>query len=413
MAKSSLPSFFETATNTYTSEGSIGEGGCGTVFRVHDPDREPYALKLLKKANRIKRKRFKHELAFCQNYPHRHIVKVVDYGTVKVEDETLPFYVMPLYQSSLRTLMKNGIPAEDVLKLFNDILNGVEAAHLQGVFHRDLKPENLLVELPGPHIVVADFGIAHFEEELLLTSVQTKAGDKLANYLYSAPEQRAEGVVDKRADIFALGRILNEMFTGEVPQSTGHTLIAAAAPDFAYLDPIIDRMIRQSPAERPGSIREIKAELHSHAAVFSSQQKLDQIRKIAVSITTPDDPLGGKQVIPVDFDYYPRHLRFRLEPPPPPLWIVELQKLQDPESILDVIDHTGPDTFRISANETNLVQVAKNVQAMVQRANQNYRERIAKDAFEEEARQRNLLAREVKSREERLRGVRALLEAGI
>jgi len=144
----------------------------------------------------------------------------------------LPFYVMPLYDSSLRKLMEGGVSPGDVLKLFNDILDGVEAAHLQNVFHRDLKPENLLVEMPGRRIVVADFGIAHFEEEDLFTAVKT-GDERLANYRYSAPEQRTPGgSVDHRADIFALGLILNEMFTGELAQGTAHKLVAAADPNF-------------------------------------------------------------------------------------------------------------------------------------------------------------------------------------
>jgi serine/threonine protein kinase len=109
-----------------------------------------------------------------------------------------------------------------VLPLFSGILDGVEAAHLLRVTHRDLKPENILCDeksLP----VVADFGIAHFEEDIIATAVKTPAGAKMANLSYSAPEQRMRGAaVDLRADIFALGLILNEMFTRSVPQGVGY-----------------------------------------------------------------------------------------------------------------------------------------------------------------------------------------------
>jgi serine/threonine protein kinase len=154
---------------------------------------------------------------------------------------------MPLLASTLRKYMQAGISQDQVLRVFSDILDGVEAAHLQGVIHRDLKPENLLVS-EDKRIVVADFGIAHFREEELFTAVETRATDKLANYRYSAPEQRMPGgVVNRRADVFAMGYILNEMFTGDVPHGAGYQRIAEVAPDYAYLDPLVDAMIQQSP----------------------------------------------------------------------------------------------------------------------------------------------------------------------
>jgi len=153
-----------------------------------------------------------------------------------------------------------------------------EAAHLQNVIHRDLKPENLLIEMPGHRVVVADFGVAHFEEEDLLTAVRTGVAERLANYRCSAPEQRTTArSADHRADIFALGLILNEMFTGEVPQGTAYKLIAAVAPHFGYLDPVVEKMIRQDPTERPSSIRAIKDELHMRGVEFVTRQKLDKI----------------------------------------------------------------------------------------------------------------------------------------
>ena len=61
---------FETATNTYTADGSIGDGACGTVYRVSDSDGEVFAVKLLRNASSVKRKRFKNELGFCRRNQH-------------------------------------------------------------------------------------------------------------------------------------------------------------------------------------------------------------------------------------------------------------------------------------------------------------------------------------------------------
>jgi serine/threonine protein kinase len=87
-----------------------------------------------------------------------------------------------------------------------------------GVNHRDLKPENILYHMESNTLGVADFGIARFRQEDLITAVKTGPQEKLANFVYAAPEQRFAGrPVDLRADIYALRLIMNEMYTGEVP----------------------------------------------------------------------------------------------------------------------------------------------------------------------------------------------------
>src|ERR1700724_951360 len=121
---------------------------------------------------------------------------------------------MPLAQGSLRELMNDGMHAEAVLQQFGQIWNGVESAHLQDVWHRDLKPENVLI-LDKTCLAIADFGVARFAQEELYTLVETRPHARLANFLYAAPEQRTRGApTDHRADIYALGLMLNEMFTG-------------------------------------------------------------------------------------------------------------------------------------------------------------------------------------------------------
>jgi serine/threonine protein kinase len=165
----------------------------------------------------------------------------------------------------------------------------VEAAHLSRVIHRDLKPENVLVD-DNNICVVADFGIAHFEEEELVTAVETKANDRLANFLYAAPEQRVRnGNVTGRADLFALGLILNEMFTGQVIQGTGFRRIASVNPSASYLDGIVDRLVQNDPAARYASIDELKKDLLAARNVFVSRQALDAQAGQVVSRSAPGE----------------------------------------------------------------------------------------------------------------------------
>jgi eukaryotic-like serine/threonine-protein kinase len=76
------------------------------------------------------------------------------------------FYAMPLYAGTLRDLIKKGIAADAVLPFFGQLLAGVNAAHLLGVWYRDIKPENVLFSASENKLIIADFGIAHFEENV-------------------------------------------------------------------------------------------------------------------------------------------------------------------------------------------------------------------------------------------------------
>ena len=264
---------FETIFDSYQAVEKVGEGGSGQVFRVESEDGQTYAVKCLDadKISTKKLKRFKNELYFCLRNVHINIIQVHDYGTTTFKGKECLFYVMPYHEATLRSLIEEGIGLKKIPQYFSQILEAVQVAHQREIWHRDLKPENILYDSSSDLLLVADFGIAHFCEEFLQTSVETGRQERLANFQYAAPEQRTKGrSVDFKADVYALGLILNEMFTGEVPHGTNYKIIASMAHDFAHLDELIERMIRQSPDERP-TIREVinelrKGSLMSHEA---------------------------------------------------------------------------------------------------------------------------------------------------
>jgi serine/threonine protein kinase len=252
----------------YTLGRSIGNGGAGVVFEARTEDNDPCAVKILATAEASKVRRFKNEVSYCFRKQHRNTISVWDFGQT-ADGKT--FYVMPLYGSTLRKLISKGVEQAKILDLFSQVLDGVESAHQSGVCHRDLKPENILFDETTATLVVADFGIAKFKEENLQTAVETSDQERLANFLYSAPEQRVKGKpADQRADIYALGLILNEIFTGDVPQGTGFKRIAAVAPRYAYLDAVIDSMVQQIPENRPQSIQAIRGALRLKAVPVKS-----------------------------------------------------------------------------------------------------------------------------------------------
>ena len=242
-----------TVFSEYTIDRQISQGGNGTIYRVHNPNNERFALKAIDrdKTSSEKLKRFKNEMVFCESNNNLHIIKVLDHGTHTTNEENLIFYIMPEYEKTLRGLMDEGIPSEEVLPIITQILKGLQFAHEKGVWHRDIKPENILVDQKG-NVVIADFGIAHFSSDNLATIVETKRSDRMANFQYAAPEQREKGVgVDGRADIFAVGLILNEMFTHTLPIGSNYRKIGDVNPGCAWLDSVVDSMLQQMPDDRP------------------------------------------------------------------------------------------------------------------------------------------------------------------
>lgn len=333
---------FRSAFGTYTVDSLIGEGGSGRVFAVSDENGGRWALKTLKpeSLNSQRLRRFKNEIHFCQKTRHQNVISVYDYGTATDGEVTVPFYVMPLYERTLRSEMPSEDPIEG-LKVFAQILDGVEAAHLQGVWHRDLKPDNILV---GDTVVVADFGIAHFAEPLLRTIVNTHDKERLANFVYAAPEQRQQQVVDHRADLFSLGLMLNELFTGEIPHGTNYRTIGRAHPSHAFLDDIVERLISQDPGERYQSIEELKREISSRGTKYLAAQELRAAEQQVVAKYTPDE-IPELSIIDVDIER--GHLTLTLNAEPPADWIQFFrQGLYGHRSL----HGHGPGTFEFNRN---------------------------------------------------------------
>ena len=157
------------------------------------------AVKILTTSTKDKRRRFKNEISFLEKNKHENIVSVLDHGTARLNGTVSPFYVMPRYDCNFREIIGRTAP-EETLSLFMQVLEGVEAAHLQKGIYCDLKPENILFDRQRKVLAIADFGIARFAEDLLVTRVTTTQ-QRLANFRYAAPEQRSGQRVDAAADV--------------------------------------------------------------------------------------------------------------------------------------------------------------------------------------------------------------------
>ncbi|MCI0427318.1 MAG: serine/threonine protein kinase, partial [Nitrospiraceae bacterium] len=404
-----------TTFGRYTLGNAVGEGGAGRVFEAIDEAGQTFAAKLLDpaKASGEKRKRFKNEILFGIKNDHKNIIRVVDHGLYVDQKGEAPFYVMPMYSGTLRKLIETGIDRHKVLLHFSQLLDGIEAAHLQGVVHRDLKPENVLFDPDTGLLAVADFGIAQFNQEELYTLIETRATDRLANFQYVAPEQRERGqTVDHRADIYALGLMLSEMFTGEIPLGSGHKKIETVSPEYSYLDELVDQMRRQSPSERPSSIAQIKQQLIARKNDFVSQQRISSLRNAVIPEGELDDPLilDPVQLVGADYDRSGR-LILQLSQPVNQVWHQALNSMGNYTSVFG----KGPEAFSLQgslasvlANEHEIKDLIGYFKQWLPRVNQRYKEIVTSEKQQREAKERQRLQAEIAD-EERIQRIRKII----
>jgi serine/threonine protein kinase len=325
--------------------------------------------------------------------------------------EESPFYAMPLYDESLRQVIDRGIPANMIIPYFGQMLDAVEAAHLKNVIHRDLKPENFLFAGESDQLVLADFGIAHFQEEDLWTAVETKSAERLANFKYRAPEQLARGgSVDTRSDIYALGLILNEMFTGHVPQGHEFPTVASLHPDYEYLDGLIASMCNYDSSKRVESIDHVKQQLIGRRNEFISRQRLSELKNTVVESTDLDDQLIIDPPRIVDFDWEKGILTLKLNKVVNGKWTRILRELSYSgwHGVAPGRFTIEKDYARIDMHEDGAQKAIDAFKSHLTRTNAGYKARVRREREAAEQKKRAEFQREVAEQEKRLRVLSSL-----
>jgi hypothetical protein len=203
----------------------LGEGGCGVVYLAEqqEPVRRLLALKIIRLGMDTESviARFKAERQALALMDHPNIAHVLDAGAT---ESGRPYFVMELVQGVKITdyCNHNNLDIPQRLKLFIQICQAIQHAHLKGVIHRDIKPSNILVTLhdgvPVPKVI--DFGIAKATQGRLVDNTLYTARDQfIGTPAYMSPEQASiSGLdVDTRSDIYSLGVLLYELLTGQPP----------------------------------------------------------------------------------------------------------------------------------------------------------------------------------------------------
>lgn len=213
----------------YEIEKMIGKGGCGVVYRAHQraPIERVVALKLIRPGmdSGSVLRRFEFERKALERMNHPNIARVLDSGIVASGSASSdrPYFVMELVDGVpiTRFAREHTLDTEAIVGIMLQVCAAVQHAHSKGILHRDLKPSNILVTLLDgqPQCKVIDFGIAKALDEPVLDSINmTNAGAMIGTPRYMSPEQMGSGGdIDTRSDVYSIGVLMYELFTGESP----------------------------------------------------------------------------------------------------------------------------------------------------------------------------------------------------
>jgi hypothetical protein len=163
------------------------------------------------------------------------------------------------------------------------------------------------------------------------------------------------------ADVFALGLMLNEMFTGQVAHGTDYRLIKDVAPEHGYLDGIVATMIRNTPSERPSSIETVKGLLSLHMRDALSHQRLSEISNTVVKQGEIDDPLALEPLRVVDFDWDSEILTLTLNRRVSDNWVNAFKRIGGIQGVWN----KGPNTFSFRDDKALVSTRAEDVQRII------------------------------------------------
>ena len=249
----------------------LGRGGMGEVYRADDLTLgQAVALKFLpEQATRDEAllERFRNEVRIARKVSHPNVCRVYDVG--EVDGNT--FFTMEYVDGEdLASLLRRigRLPSDKALEIARQLCAGLAAAHAKGVLHRDLKPANIMLDGRG-QVVVTDFGLAGLVGQIVDGDVRS------GTPAYMAPEQLEGKDVSVRSDIYALGLVLYEIFTGkrafaaetlpELVRTRSATAPSRPSSVVKDMDPAVEsvimRCLEPDPANRPGAVMSVAAAL--------------------------------------------------------------------------------------------------------------------------------------------------------
>jgi len=252
----------------------VGKGGMGMVYRAHDKMLdEPVALKVLRSEfvdTPAMAERFRSEIKLARKVSHPNVCRIHGYG----QDGGTSYISMELLEGvDLKQALAQhpqGLPRDEAFSASLQVAKGLAAIHEVGIIHRDLKTPNAMRDTSGV-VKLMDFGIARSAEG----RGHTKTGEVMGTPEYMSPEQCRGEKLDFRSDVYALGIVIFELFTGEVPfrgeniMATLFKQIGEAVPFDGPVGsrlprsvvPVLEKALAKKPLDRYQSVAELYAAL--------------------------------------------------------------------------------------------------------------------------------------------------------
>lgn len=251
----------------------LGAGGMSTVWlAVQESLQRKIAIKVMRRAHessgddvRQFEKRFLLEGRTMAKLPHRNIVAVYDI----VSNEDVSYIAMEYLEGgTLSERMQAGLSLAEAVSVVVQVGGALDFAHQHNIVHRDLKPANIMFR-DALTPVLTDFGIARTQDQTATRLTQT--GMLVGTPNYMSPEQISGGDIDGRSDLYSLGIMFFELLSGRTPFN-GDTPIAVMMahltspapplpPEFAFFQPVVDRMLAKNRDDRYADLREFISSL--------------------------------------------------------------------------------------------------------------------------------------------------------
>jgi len=269
----------ENEIGSFIIKGDVGQGGTSIIREViKDGDKEEYVIKFLLENKLDERKAYKRfEQAFnaISKLKSDAILPQIYLYSLKINEEiVIPYVLMPKAKGgTLKYFKKKNrkITFEIFESIFNRMMYLLKEIHNKKIIHRDLKPENifLLEENNIGSMVLGDFDIAKFNDEIYDKLHETTSTESIGNASFSAPEQIDTKYRDSKwkitysADLYAFGQILHWLITGDRLHGQGRINFSRYDKRFKKYEPIVEKLLQDDSDDRFQSVEEIEEELLS------------------------------------------------------------------------------------------------------------------------------------------------------